>query len=745
MMCRIIKDMSMKRFKAGFWIFVLLLAVQLVGGAGYASAEVFGASYFSSRGSTDIRDFAISEVISPEYQLGPGDEVVIRMMGASNEEFRTNVSIRGTLSIPRMAPIFVMGMPLMEAEVLVREKLEDTYKNVHIEMDIASLRTFNVYVTGEVQTPGSYTVTGTSTLIDLMYMCGGPTSNGSYRNIIVNRISKEQIGTAENYPIRLKERTIVDLYDYFIGGDQGVDLLLEPGDSIIVPPAGSMVSIVGAVKRPYEYEMKGLMNLLALVELCGGFQPDALQKRIQVRRKDENSQVVNLEVDFSTEEGKEFLLQDGDNVLVLNPNTEVSFLAEQGMYLPVARVEGEVNAPGAYLFSEGETIFNLILKAKGLTANAFRHQAELVRMDEEGNLSHQTINLYGILESATSEFNLPLQDGDVLTILHSSALDSVWYAQVSGEVNQPITCQIVKGMRVKDLIMKAQGVKNQAYLLYAELTRYKDGKIKEVIPVNLDSLLYSDSSESNILLENYDHLRVYADPHKHHSIEVNIQGEVVLPGTFSLTPDTRLSDALNQCGGIRPDGYKEGIILVRPSLRNLESDILDELQRSQEKDFLDYQAALVESAVTDTEKQLQLKALELRRKIISLIGERRIPGRFIFDPAQDDPILQDGDMITIPTRPHSVLVVGAVYGSGSVIFREGASAEDYLDNVGGLMPTADADRVYIIKPNGFVEQMSNAKSPIIPGDVIVVPPRVESLITSASNVPAAQESMSNDE
>ena len=214
-------------------------------------------------------------------------------------------------------------------------------------------------------------------------------------------------------------------------------------------------------------------------------------------------------------------------------------------------------------------------------------------------------------------------------------------------MNQPITCQIVKGMRVKDLIMKAQGVKNQAYLLYAELTRYKDGKIKEVIPVNLDSLLYSDSSESNILLENYDHLRVYADPHKHHSIEVNIQGEVVLPGTFSLTPDTRLSDALNQCGGIRPDGYKEGIILVRPSLRNLESDILDELQRSQEKDFLDFQAALVESAVTDTEKQLQLKALELERKIISLIGERRIPGQFIFDPAQDDPILQDGDMITI--------------------------------------------------------------------------------------------------
>ena len=167
------------------------------------------------------------------------------------------------------------------------------------------------------------------------------------------------------------------------------------------------------------------------------------------------------------------------------------------------------------------------------------------------------------------------------------------------------------------------------------------------------------------------------------------------------------------------------MILQRESIKSQESFIREELQKSQERELLRMQEQLVESAITNEDKQMQLRILDMRQRILSITGKQHIDGRFMFDPSKDDPILEDGDQITVPTLPKSVLIVGAVYGAGAVIYDSDSTYEEYIKRVGGITPYADEKQIYIIKPNGYVERKNESSNPILRGDIIVIPPRVD--------------------
>ncbi len=771
--------------------------------------DVFGASYFEIRNITDTQRLSRTGFITPDYRLGPGDELSIYITGIQDKTMQLKVSNHGTVSIPEFGPVFVWGKTLLEVSSTLDETIQSLYRNVDVEVDILKPRIIEAYITGEVGRPGAYQLTALSTLMDLLYMCGGPTKQGSFRQVHVTRSMARtpdmmEDGDATGSTV---ERIVVDLYDILVEGAEQSNPPLKPGDRIVVPPVGPTVEVKGDVRRPRQYEFVGDLTMEKLIELAGGPLPGANISQIKIRRKTDLGFTDLIEVDYTRKEGKSFSIADGDEVLVypsirvlqgfvcisgnvwhpgqytLHDGLKLSELIEKaggclpGTYrervdilrfistdnrelirvplaesflpkaeddlpleqwdvvrvyaetdvepLPIATVEGEITNPGLYPIRENMRIQDLIVAAGGLTYRANTRRAELLRIAEDEQTVKLEVDLSEIRSNPNSPDNLPVQADDKLIILQREDMYSLNEVTIEGEVNQPGKFKIAQGETLSNLILKAGGLTNDAYLLKAELTRYQDGGGAKVIPIKLRDVLEEVSAESRIVLQDFDRIRIYKDPAGMQTIVVNATGEVEVPGMYTLLKGARLSEALERAGGIRPEGYKYGLVLVRESLRQTEDALVEELQQAQERELLRLQSALVESAVTSDEKQLQLRAVEMRKRIITLLGERRIEGRFIFDPDQDDPALEDADTITVPTMPWSVMIIGAVYGSGSIIYKEGASAEDYLQKVGGMTPYADQEQVYVIKPNGEIKRGKDQLDPIMPGDIIVVPPKLE--------------------
>jgi len=773
--------------------------------------EVFGISYFAMRNVATTGGFVRTRFITPDYRLGPGDEIVVNLTGVQDQTLRLLVSNFGTVSIPEYGPVFVWGKTLVEVSARLREIIQSLYRNINVEVDISKPRAIGVYITGEVVKPGAYQLTGISTVLDLLYLCGGPTQRGSFRQIVVSRMSKFQPAEARVREVspQAVEKIVVDLYDIFLKGTEETNVILQLGDRIVVPPVGPTVALKGAVKRPSRYEFVADLTLEELIALGGGFLPGANTSRIMIRRKNKFGFVKFLEVDFNQEaEGKSFAIADGDEVLVspgveflqavvvisgnvsypgqyaftegmklseliekaggclpgtyrervnilrfvsfdrreviqaslaenLLPEADTDIALEQWdivkVYtetdiepLPVGAVEGEITNPGLYPIRENMRVQDLIVAAGGLTHLANARRAELLRITEDEQTIKLEVDLAQIRSDPSGPANFPIQNDDKLIILKREDMYALNEVIIKGEVNQPGKYKIAQGESLRSLILKAGGLTGNAYLLTAELTRYGDDGKVEVLQVELDKCLNDPGKQERIVLQNRDHIRIYWDPMRMKTITVNIAGQVEIPGTYTLLKGARLSEALRRAGGIRPEGYKYGIIMVRKSLQQIEKAVIGEIQQAQERELLRLQAALVESAVTNDEKQLQLRIAEMRKRIITLLGERRIQGRFIFDPNTDDPVLEDGDTITVPILPRWVMIVGAVYGSGSLIYKEGTSAEEYIQKVGGVTPYANEDQIYVIKPNGVVKQGRDRLDPITPGDVIIIPPKLES-------------------
>ncbi len=867
--------------------------------------EVFGSSFFKIYDATSSSQFSSSLIIPPSYRLGIGDSLIVKIRGIQDEDIVTKVSNHGTVSLPKVEPLYILNKTLNEAEELIREKLLKEFKNVNILVDINGVRSFNVSITGEVKNPGSYLVTGLHKLVDLMYLCGGPTSNGSYR--VVNVYHSSMNGENENPDNSTTNKDVIDLYDIFLHGNEKSNLFLQTGDRVVVPTVQRTVSMIGQVKRPARYEFTEELTLEQLVELSGGFMPGAYTKRIQIRRLTQDGFPTTSEVDFSTESGKTFNIQDGDEVYVfdsldvlrgfvsikgnvwypgdytLTENMKLSdlinnagsclpgtyrnrvdilrfissnqrktiqvpleenylpadkndlileewdivkvyeetdviplkiatiegaidnpgnypiredmkvldlvieagglthyantrraemlrinnegqtikleidlekinsdpnateniplmkddkliILEREDMYaLNTAMVTGEIKKPGSYQIAQGEKLNNFILKAGGLKEDAYPAKAELFRVDDEGNLTHQMINLTKALNDPLSEDNIVIQDNDRLNILTTNPLDAGWHASIAGEVKNASTYPIVQGTRIKDLLMKAGGLTQNAYSVTAELSRYENSNVVKISQIDLWDILKNPDSKANLLLKDLDHLRIFKDPSKTQTITVNINGQVHLPGSFTLTEETKLSQLLDRAGGLREKGYLKGLVLVRNSLQQKEDTLINNLQQSQERELLRLQSTLAEGAVTNEEKQLQLKILEMRKRIIALTENRYIKGRLIFDPENDDPILEDGDSITIPPTPNSITILGSVYASGSIIYNEKMTYNECLNKVGGMTPYADENQTYIIEPTGYINRSIDDSSIILPGSVIVVPPKLEAELLAGEN------------
>jgi polysaccharide export outer membrane protein len=387
--------------------------------------------------------------VGPDYVLGPGDELRITVWGRIEGQWSVVVDRDGKISLPKVGILSVAGLSFKELKELLSKELSKYYVGFEMNVSIGALRTIRVYVVGNAERPGAYTISSLSTMINALFEAGGPSKTGTMRDIQLKR----------------NGQTVVhfDLYDFLLKGDKTKDSRLLPEDVIFIPPVGSVTAVMGNVNNPAIYELKGETKISQLIELAGGLNTIAFGGRMQVERiRDSNLQVV-FEADLNSIKDKDISLQSGDviKIFAIVPDKRI------------VKVTGAVQREGEYGFSPNLTVRDLIALAGGLKYYAYSKEAELTRIhvtDKGPETEKIVFNLEKAL-SGDHENNVSLKENDYLFVRMIPEWKLYQTVSVTGEINYPGTYTIRRGEKLSSLIERAGGFTDKAYLRGATFTR----------------------------------------------------------------------------------------------------------------------------------------------------------------------------------------------------------------------------------------------------------------------------------
>lgn len=663
--------------------------------------------------------------VGPDYVIAPGDTLVINMWGLAEGSFQVVVDRNGEIILPKAGPVRVWGLKFSEMETLVKDQLNQYFTRVNISIAMGPLRTMKVFILGEVVKPGAYTVSSLSTVTNALFAACGPSTQGSLRDIRLIRNNKII--------------TRLDLYTFLLEGSRVGDERLLPDDTIFVPPIGQVVALAGYVKRPAIYELKGETTLAQLLEMGGGLTIVTYVKRVQVERVIERQRKVVLDTESTDLKDFEartaaFPLQEGDFVAV--------FPIERSLYSFVM-LEGNVRRPGTYALKPGMRVKDLLEQAEGLLPGTYMDRADLAKFKNNRQSETVPINL-GEAMAGDLRQNLFLNEFDRLIVYHQLDVSPKPMVQITGSVYRPGVFELSPGMRVSDLVFKAQPTR-QASLGKAEMYRADPAVTVKVITLNLEEIAANPRGERDLLLNDRDHIFIREIAEGIEKRTVTISGRVRYPGEYAITAEERLSSLIERAGGFAPGAFPTGAVFTRESIRQIEQQQLDKFIRTQEQSLLAESAATTagsvelstgqKSDVVSAQASVTTQRRELLRSLAASVTLGRLavrvdsPDRLKGTP--DDILLEQGDALSIPQQPTSVLVIGAVRNSTAVLQKGKENIEYYIARAGGATREADLDQTYIVKPDGTALSSFVKLRQVESGDTIVVPistePRIRTI------------------
>lgn len=395
--------------------------------------------------------------IGPDYVIGPGDEIKITVWGRIEGQWDVFVDRDGNITLPKIGTLGVTGLSFKELKELLHKEFSRYYTGFEMNVSMGALRTIRVYVVGNAERPGAYTVSSLSTLINALFEAGGPSKTGTMRDIQLKRNGV----------------TIVhfDLYDFLLKGDKTKDIRLIPEDVIFIPPIGPVAGIAGSVNNPAIYELKGETKISQLIELAGGLSSIAFRGRVQIERVVDNSRQIVFESDLDSIRDKDVKLQSADLVKI--------FQVVQDKKL--VRISGAVQREGEYGFTPGMTVRDLISMSGGLKYFAYNKEAELTRVyiTDKGPITEKIkVDLEKAL-IGDPESNIPLKEDDYLFIKTIPEWDLYRMVSITGEVKFPGIYTIKKGEKLSSLIERAGGYTDKAYLKGAVFTRERVRELQQ--------------------------------------------------------------------------------------------------------------------------------------------------------------------------------------------------------------------------------------------------------------------------
>ena len=413
----------------------------------------YGYDFFSK----DISTFTpITNVpVGAGYIIGPGDNFTIHLWGRVEKSYSVSVTRDGSIIVPNLGTLDVSGLSFAELKRFLFRKFKEYYPDFEMSVTMGRLRTIDVFLVGEANNPGTYSLSSLSTVITTLYAAGGPSKNGSMRNVKVLRNGKLV--------------TTLDLYEFFTRGMKTNDIRLQTGDTIFIPVIGSVVGVAGNVRRPAIYEMKVGETLGDVINLAGGVLPFGYLNNVIIERiKGHQLRVVksfNLDPSSpdTSEKNLRAPLKDGDVIKIYPVHKKV----RQVVYL-----EGHVKYPREYELKPGMRLRDIISSYDDLLAEVYLPRAEIIRLIPP-DLHPEIVEFnLGALLAGDEEQNLLLQDLDRVQIYEMWEKEQIPKVSISGAVRFPATYRLFKGMKISDLIFQAGNLTSNAYLDKATMSRY---------------------------------------------------------------------------------------------------------------------------------------------------------------------------------------------------------------------------------------------------------------------------------
>jgi protein involved in polysaccharide export with SLBB domain len=682
----------------------------------------FGADVFRV-GTGNADSLPMDLPVGPDYVLGTGDNLSIEIWGGVSQTFARVVDRQGRIALPEAGTVVLAGKTLGQAQELIQQVLTPQFHNVHVDVALARVRTVRVYVVGDVERPGAYDLSALSTPLNALYAAGGPTAQGSLR------VLKHHRGT------RLISE--LDLYQLLLHGVRSEVARLQPGDTLLVPPAGAEVTVAGMVRRPAIYELKGEPGLADVLELAGGLLVSASLQQISIERIVAHERRIMLSVTLPDLVGAPDLrslvgnvgIQDGDRITI-SPILPVN---EQTVYL-----EGHVFRPGKYPYRKGLQVSDVIRSHQELLPEP-ADRAEIIRLLPPDY--HPVAMPFQLSEALGPDDPIELQPFDTIRISGRYEADAP-KVSIQGDVLRPGEYPLAINMTAAALVKLAGGFKRSAYTEAADVASYVVENGKRVLTrqttVPIAQALVEPAAD--VLLKPGDVVGIrQITGWKDIGAAITLAGEIRYPGTYGIETGERLSSVIRRAGGFLEGSYPAAAVLQRTEVRQLEDKSRAELIRRIE---LAGSTVRVAATAPAEERQAQQAMVEQQQQVLKSLREQSPTGRLVVRITSDVPQWERtpadietraGDVLTIPKRPTLVLVSGQVYNPAAISYSPRKTAAWYLRQAGGTTEQANKKAIFIVRANGSVVGESSGigwwKTGVLdtrlePGDVIVVPDKI---------------------
>ena len=690
-----------------------------------SSLRRFGSEIFINRG-TNRKDTPLDMPIGPDYILGPGDGVTIDLWGGMTQRITRTIDQQGRIVLPEAGPLMLAGLSLGQAQKTVEDALGSQFRNARAEVSITRLHSVRIYVVGDVQRPGGYDVSSVSTPLNALIAAGGPTATGSLRTI-------------RHYRGQTLIRQI-DLYDFFLKGVRVDSERLQPGDTILVPPVGTQVTLSGMVRRPAIYELNHETNLKQVLDLAGGLLVSAATTAIKIERIEAHQGRVSLSVDLPNSGSPEtlqtslqsFAVKDGDRVLV----APILPYSEKSIYL-----EGHVVRPGKHAFRDNMTLIDAIHSYQDLLPEP-SDRGVIIRL-RAPDYRPETIE-FSLSQVMIGNDPVNLQPFDTVRIYSRYELDPPTVT-IQGEIAEPGAYPLSQDMTAAQLVRMAGGFKRSALLDDADLISYRIRGGHKVVSqrtvINIGRAVKDKDSSADVELKPGDVLTIHQlSGWNDIGASVTLKGEVTYPGVYGIQEGERLSSVLKRAGGFTAASYPTGAILLRSQVRELEEKSRGELIRQIE---MTSGGAKISPSITGNQDQVQTLQLvaQQQQQVLQRLKTQPPSGRLVIKISTDiaswentiaDIDLRAGDVIAVPKKPSFILVTGQVYNGTGITYVPGKNAGWYLRRAGGPTDMANRKEIFVIKANGSViGRRSNEwyqgdvlSTVMQPGDVVVVPQKI---------------------
>jgi polysaccharide export outer membrane protein len=673
-----------------------------------------------------------------DYVVGPGDRFNVQLYGNETGYYVLTVGRDGRVNFPKLGPIPVSGMGFDAAQAALESRVAKQLIGTQISVTMGDLRSIRVFVLGEAEKPGSYTVSGLSTMTNALFVSGGVKKIGSLRNIELKRNGRLV--------------SVLDLYDLLLHGDTSADRQLQPGDVIFIPPIGATATVFGAVRRPAIYELKNQKTAAQLVEMAGGLSPDADGSVAQLEHIQGSRLREMRDIDLTLRNGHDAELTNGDKLRVpaIRPTLENSVV-----------LSGDVLRPGAFQYRAGLRLTDILGSFDDLRPSADRHYVMIRReVPPSEKVEVISVDLERAFGARGSSADLQLRPRDKIVVLdltasrarivapilqdlelQASATSPAQVVYISGEVKAPGRYPLESGMHISDLIRAGGSLDAAAYTGDAELTRYEvvDGKERQtsLIPVNLAAIRRGEPG-ADAQLRPYDVLVIKQTPQWENPGSIVVNGEVRYPGKYPIHRGETLSSALLRAGGPSDLAFLDGAVFIRQELKQREKDQLELLSNRLQSDLaaLSLEALTTSAATNGGGGASAAQGLAIGQQLIEQLRNTKPVGRLVINVQKvvngapggpGDVLLRSGDMLLIPKKTQEITILGEVQSPTSHIYRPGLSRDDYIAKSGGTTQKADRKRIYVVRANGDVVAgrsgwfRRSQSYDIQPGDTIVVP------------------------